>query len=343
MSDLVLVTGITGFLGGHVALELLRNGYRVRGSMRNLKKAGHVRETLIRAGADVSNLEFCELDLMKDEGWAAAMEGVDYLQHVASPFVIDQPRDESELIRPAVDGTTRALEAALAADVKRIVLTSSSAAIMYGHGKDKSIFTDADWTDVDAPDASPYVRSKTFAERRAWEIMERAGRRTDLVTVNPTAILGPLLDNDPGTSGEIVVRALLGKMPAAPRLNLPTVDVRDVAEAHRLVMEANDAGGQRFPMSHSPIAIIEASRAIGRAVPEFRSRLPRRVLPDWLVRIAAFFNAEARASVGELGRQKRVDSAKTERLLGHSLRPADEAFAATARTAVENGIVAAPQ
>lgn len=343
MNDLVTITGISGFLGGHVALQLLNAGYRVRGSVRHLDKADAVRKTLENAGADISRLEFVALDLLSDTGWAEAMQGARYLQHVASPFVINQPSDPDVLIKPAVEGTTRALTAALAADVERIVLTSSMAAIMYGHGEARTApFTAADWTN-EAGDITPYVASKVKAERAAWAIMDEAGRHDDLAVINPSAILGPLLDTDPGTSGEIVVRALRGELPAAPRISLPTVDVRDVAEAHLKAMTTPEAGGQRFPLSESAPSLLSAGHAIGEAVPAFRGRMPQFELPDWLIRLAALFNAEARASTPELGRAKSIDASAAVKLLGHDLIPASQAYAATARSAVANGIVAAPK
>lgn len=339
MNDLVVVTGISGFLGGHVALQLLNAGYRVRGSMRNLDRADGVKQALENAGADITNLEFVTLDLLSDDGWNDAMQGAKYLQHVASPFIIDQPSDPDVLIKPAVDGTTRALNAALTADVERIVLTSSMAAIMYGHDEHRSAaFTATDWTN-DNGRVTAYVQSKLRAERAAWSIVEAAGRQQDLVTINPSAILGPLLDSDPGTSGELVVRALRGEMPAAPRIFLPSVDVRDVAEAHVKAMTVAEAGGQRFPTSESSVSLMQAGVAIGNALPQYRDKMPKFELPDWLVRMIAVFNAEARASVPELGRAKRIDASAVITLLGHDLIPAKNAYAATARSAVSHGIV----
>lgn len=343
MNDLVTVTGISGFLGGHVALPLLNAGFRVRGSVRNLDKAEHVKATLERAGADVTGLEFVALDLLSDTGWAEAMDGAKYLQHVASPFVIDQPKDANVLIKPAVEGTTRALNAALASNVERIVLTSSMAAIMYGHPDARvAPFTAADWTN-ETSDVTAYVISKLRAERAAWEIMDKAGRRKDLSVINPSAILGPLLDNDPGTSGELVVRAMRGGMPAAPKLSLPSVDVRDVAEAHLRAMLAPEAGGQRYPTSSRSISIFEATKAVGDAVPEFKNQMPKREVPDWLVRIGALFNSDARASAPELGRRKQIDASAVIALIGHELITPEDAYAATARSALANGIVSPPQ
>jgi len=219
MPDRVLLTGVSGFLGGHVASALLAAGYQVRGSVRNLAKADKARETLAKAGADVGRLEFVALDLLKDGGWEAAARGCRFVAHTASPFVIQMPTDKMELIRPAIEGTEHALYAGLKAGVERVVLTSSMAAIAYGHDRNRTTpFTAADWTDLEGHGVNAYEESKTRAERRAWEIMKAAGREKDLAVINPSGIFGPLLDEDPGTSGLILMRLLDGSVPAAPRL-----------------------------------------------------------------------------------------------------------------------------
>lgn len=339
MTDRVLVTGISGFLGGHVALQLLQNGYTVRGSVRSLNRADKVKSTLAANGADLSRLELVALDLTDDKGWAEAMAGVRYLQHVASPFVIEQPRDKQELIRPAVEGTRRALTTALGAGVERIVLTSSIAAIVYGHTDYSKTFTTADWTNPDNPRTGAYAESKLRAEKEAWSIVDSFGARDRLATINPGAILGPLLDDDPGTSGALILRLLDGSVPAAPRITFSIVDVRDVAAAQVAAMTAPEAAGQRHILSEREASIFSLSQALRPHFPQFASRFPRFELPDWIVRAVALFDPQIRSNTQELGNIRRVDGSTGRALLGRPLIPAADAALATAQSLVAHGLV----
>jgi dihydroflavonol-4-reductase len=339
MTDRVLVTGISGFLGGHVALQLLEKGYIVRGSVRSLSRAEKVKSTLAARGADLSRLEIVALDLTSDKGWPEAMAGVRYLQHVASPFVIEQPKDKQELIGPAVEGTRRALGTALTAGVERIVLTSSIAAIVYGHADYSKTFTTADWTDPDSPRTAAYPESKLRAEKEAWSIVDSYGARDRLATINPGAILGPLLDDDPGTSGALILRLLNGSVPAAPRMTFSIVDVRDVAAAQVAAMTAPEAGGRRHILAEAEMSVFELAQALRPHLPAFAGRLPRFELPDWVVRVVGLFDPQIRTNLHEIGNIRRVDGSSGRALLARPLIPAADAALATAQSLIAHGLV----
>lgn len=336
MPDRVLLTGISGFLGGHVALALLDAGFAVRGSLRDLARAGHVRETLQRHGADVSRLELVGLDLLDARGWQDAARDCRYLQHVASPLPLRQPSDRDELIRPAVEGTRRALEAGLKAGVERVVLTSSTAAILHGHPPDRAEpFTEADWSRIDGHGVSAYTESKTRAELDAWSIMETAGRRDDLAVINPTVILGPLLDEDAGTSAVLVQRLLDGSIPAAPRIHLGIVDVRDVAALHLAAMLSPRAGGHRHVASAGSLSLIELARALRPRFPAHAGRLPRFELPDAMTRLLALFSRDLRDNLGSLGASPPLDTRQAQSLLRRPFMPPAEVAAATAQSLID--------
>ncbi|SEQ27384.1 Nucleoside-diphosphate-sugar epimerase [Devosia sp. YR412] len=337
MTDRVLVTGISGFLGGHVALQLLNAGYLVRGSVRSLSKADKVRDTLVKAGADTSRLEFTTLDLLKDDGWAEAMQDVRYLQHTASPFVLSVPKDPNELIRPAVEGTRRAIQAALAAKVERVVLTSSIAAIQYGHADYSRLLTEADWTNVDSSQTGAYPKSKTLAEREAWRLMDGASRHDDLAVINPAAIFGPLLDEDPGTSADVIRLLLGGKLPALPRLTMSAVDVRDVAALHVDAMTNPAAAGQRCIASVGAYSMRDLADMLRPAFPT--RRIPRAQIPNWLVDVFALFNRALRDNKHELAAPKRVDGQRGAQRLGRPLIPAADAVIATGNSLVTHKLL----
>jgi dihydroflavonol-4-reductase len=288
----------------------------------------------------VSRLEFVALDLMKDDGWAAAMKDVRYLCHVASPLVTVMPKDKYDLIRPAVEGTTRALEAAFAAKVDRVVMTASISAIMYGHDRSRTApFTAADWTNLESPDINAYIESKTRSEQAAWEIAKKHGRTRDLVCINPGAVMGPLLDDDAGTTAAFILRMLSGKVPALPKICLIVTDVRDVAEAHVVAFKSPEAGGHRFPIGTDTMSMMEIAKVVGKAMPTYVGKLPKFELPDWVVRVTAPFDKELRGNLCELGYRRSMDHSAVKKLLGHPLTPSYDTIADTGKSMVALNLV----
>lgn len=339
MRQIVLVTGISGFIARHCAVDLLNAGYGVRGTVRSLQRVAEVKESLARH-ADATRLEFAAADLESDAGWDRAVAGCTHVLHVASPFPARQPKDEQELIRPAVQGTLRVLRAALGAGVQRFVQTSSMAAVMYGHPHDRvAPFTEADWTRVDEPGVTAYTKSKTLAERAARELIEREHPAMHYSSVNPGLVLGPALDRDIGTSADLVRLFLEGKYPGAPRMSIPVVDVRDVARMHRLALETASPSGGRYLGAADSLWLLEIATAIRERLGPAARKVPTRVLPDWAVRLAGIFDPAARLAVPELGKYIRVDNSWTRRTLGIEFIPAPEAAAAMARSLVDLELV----
>lgn len=338
MTDTVLVTGISGFIAKHVALQLLEAGYRVRGSVRSQGKGADVRATLARHGAPVDRLEIVEADLLAAAGWPAACEGCRFVVHTASPFPLVQPRDRFALVPAAREGTLRVIAAARRAGVERVVMTSSIVAVYQGHdGRTDSRYTDADWSNVDSPSVGAYAVSKTVAERAAWEAGRSPG--PELAVINPAFVLGPLLDADAGTSAMLIAMMMRGRMPVVPNVSFGIVDVRDVARAHVAAMETEAAAGHRFILSAGTCSLIEIGRHLAAADPSLRRRVPRFVLPDLAVRTAAMVSAQARLVVPELGRAKEMVSDPARTALKIVFRPPEEAIAATARSLRAVGIV----
>ena len=338
----VLVTGGSGFVGSHVILKLLAAGHRVRTTVRNLSREAEVRATLAAAGIDAGDrLSFFAADLEQDAGWAEAVVGCDYVHHVASPFPPAQPRDENELIRPAREGTLRVLRAARDAGVKRVVATSSFAAIGYGHGQSDTPYTEEDWTDTDGPAVQPYMKSKTLAERAAWEFIAREGNGIELAVINPVGVFGPALNGDLSTSIFLVQSMLDGKMPGTPRLYLGAVDVRDVAELHLRAMTDPAAAGERFlAVAGEAMSFHEMAMVLRERLGPAAARVPKRQLPDWLIRLLAIFNPLAREAVPRLGIKASASNEKARRVLGWTPRSNEEAIVASAESLIRLGLVA---
>lgn len=338
MSERVLVTGASGFVGGHVILQLLEKGYEVRGTVRNLGRADKVRATLARAaGSDPgSRLSFAAADLSSDDGWAAAVDGCAYVQHVASPFPSTVPKHEDELIIPARDGAVRVVRAAGKAGVKRVVITSSIAAVAYGAKKPKGhVYTEADWTDPTHPDADPYPRSKTIAEKAAFAAAKETG--VEIASINPSGILGPVLDEDLSTSIELIKRPLTGKMPGAPRLSFGVVDVRDVADAHLRAMTAPGAANERFLATGGTLWMKQLLEVLARAYPD--RKIKTQEIPDIVMRVIAMFDPVLRGPVHNLGKYPLFSTKKAETVLGWKARPDEESILSTAESLIRLKIV----
>jgi dihydroflavonol-4-reductase len=341
--ELVLVTGGSGFIGAHCILQLLGAGYQVRTTVRNLRREAEVRNVLKRQGADAGErLSFAAADLMKDEGWAEAAAGCAYVLHVASPFPAGVPKHEDELIIPAREGALRLLRAAKSAGVKRVVLTSSFAAIGYGHGPRQTPFTERDWTDPDSADVRAYVKSKTLAERAAWDFISREGGALELSVLNPVGVFGPVLGADYSTSILVVQKLLDGALPGSPNFGLNIVDVRDVADLHIRAMTNPAAKDERFLAVAGDFMWMREVAALLRArLGEKAKRVPTGGLPDWLVRIAALADPSVGQIIPELNKFRPCSNEKARTLLGWAPRSNEDAIMATAESLIRLGLVKA--
>lgn len=333
----VLVTGGSGFIAGHCIIQLLEQGYLVRTTVRSLAKEPSVRSVLRDAGmVNDENLSFVAADLMDDSGWADAVADVDFVLHVASPVKPGHVENEDDLIIPAREGAVRVLRAASAAGVKRVVLTSAFHAVSWGHPHNDHVFTEADWTVLDGPGVDAYGRSKTLAERAAWDFIAADGGPLELATILPVAVMGPVMGAEISGANHIVKNMLDGAMPGYPNLYFPIVDVRDVAAAHILAMLTPDAAGQRFLLSSGPVlAMKEVGATIRANLGDAASKVPTRSIPDLVVRLGALFSAEFRPIVPDLGYAKRMSSEKARRVLGWTPRDSREAIVAAARSMVK--------
>jgi nucleoside-diphosphate-sugar epimerase len=342
MSDgTVLVTGGSGFVGAHCILALLDAGYAVRTTVRSLGREAEVRAMLEQAGTDAGDrLTFAQADLTSDDGWPEAVAGCDYVLHVASPFPSGVPKHEDELIIPAREGALRLLRAARDAGVKRVVLTSSFAAIGYGHKDISRPLGEESWTDTNGEHVSAYAKSKTLAERAAWDFIAAEGGALELSVVNPVAVLGPVLGPDLSTSIQLVQRLMDRGMPALPRLAFGLVDVRDVADLHLRAMTDPAAKDERFlAVAGDPMTIEEVALVLRARMGEAGARVPTRVLPDALVRIAALADPSLKQLVPELSKVKKPATGKATRVLGWQPRSNEESIVGTAESLVRLGLL----
>jgi dihydroflavonol-4-reductase len=335
----VLVTGGSGFIGGWCVIGLLQQGYTVRTTVRDLAREAGVRAALGKVVDPQDRLSFYAANLTSDAGWDAAVEGCDYVLHVASPLGVAEPKDPSVLITPARDGARRAVGAAIKAGVKRVVLTSSVAATSRGGGAPDNIADETVWTDLTQPKVSAYYQSKTLAEKAAWELIAAAGGSTSLATVNPALVLGPVLSNDFSESVQVVERLLAGRVPGLPRLGFNIVDARDVADLHIRAMTAPEAAGQRFIAAANFAWMSDLAGILRARLGAEAAKVPTRKIPDFVLKLAALFDKDLGAVVPSLGHRHDYSSAKAQTLLGWRPRSLEETVMDTARSLIDTGSV----
>lgn len=341
-SPRILVTGGSGYIAGVLIGQLLARGWRVHATVRDLAREPALRQLLGAAGGEAGERLRCfAADLRSDAGWAEAAAGCSHVAHVASPLPVGVPRDADELIVPARDGALRVLRAARDAGAGRFVMTSSVAAISYGHGPGERRFTEADWTNLAAPGLPPYVQSKAIAERAARDWVAREGGGLELCTINPSVVVGPVASADHSASIVIVKSLLEGRMPALPRIGFGFVDVRDVADLHLRALTAPGMAGERFVACGGFLWLREVAALLRAELGEAARRVPTLQMPDWVVRLLAHVSPTVRSSAGLLGTVRHQDPSHARELLGWVPRPPREAIVATARDLVRLGLLAA--
>ena len=329
----VLITGASGFIAGHCIIEMLNHGYDVRGTLRDAARSEALEVVLAKHTDRIDALEFVSADLMNEDSWVEAAHGCDSVLHVASPVPVVQPEDENDVIIPAKTGTLNVLKAASASGIRRVVITSSVAAVMSG-SRDSGTFTDQDWTDLTRADLSPYVKSKTVAERAAWDYAQ--AQNLELVAVNPALVLGPALETDYGSSLEALYLLMTGAYPILPKLGFEIVDVRDVAVLHRLALETPEAAGQRYMCANGFRWFVDIARTVKSLHPQLK--VPTSEMPNWIASIAGIFLQEIKQFLPDLGRIKKIDNTPAL-AIGWQPRDAETAIRDGARSLVDLKIV----
>lgn len=336
MTDLVLVTGVSGFIASHVAAGLLEQGYSVRGTVRNKVKGERIVETFAAKGIDTSKLELIEADLGKDAGWKSAVKDCRYVQHIASPFPLEAPSNREALVPAARAGAMRVVEQAIGAGAERVVMTSSMVSMMGQPGRGKHMLVkEDDWSDPDWRPLTAYPVSKTRAERAVWDYAKSQSVTDRVTTICPGLVFGPDTYDNGGASLAIIKGLFSGKFPMMPRIAYPVVDVRDCASLHIKAMTSDGVGGRRLMAASNTLWISDISKILRGAYPN--AKLPTREMADWLVKIAGIFDDSVRSIVPDVGTFHEADAGYVSALTGVIPRPAKDAVLAAAESLIENG------
>ncbi len=316
MSGKVLLTGISGFVAKHVALELLNSGFEVLGTVRNKNSIDQTKKTLEENNVSTDKLSFIELDLLRDDGWNEAAKGCQYIIHVASPFPLKVSNDRESLTPAAKDGTLRVLNAGINADVEHIVKTSSIVC-MYRKPNRTNPYTfgENDWTDLEWNKTTDYFVSKTRAEIAAWELMESKGIKNKLTCINPGFVLGDFLNEKSCTSMEYVKQLLQGKYPAAPKFSVMISHVKDIAKAHVLSLNNEKAEGRRLIVGSGVRSILELSKIMAENIPSHAKKLPKKELPNFMVKLISYVDSSVKNLVPDLGLRMQTNSTYAEEIL----------------------------
>ena len=340
MNGKVLLTGISGWIAKHTAIELLNEGYEVLGTVRDNNLIDQTKQT-INKHASIEKLSFIELDLLKDEGWKEAAEGCKYIFHIASPFPIKVSKNRESLLPPAVDGTLRVLNAGLNAGVEQIIKTSSIVAMFRKPNRTNPYtFGENDWTDENwIEGVNDYFLSKTKAERLAWEFMESKGLKNKFTTICPGGVFGDALDKKGGTSIEYVRQFMAGKFPGAPKFAVLISDVKDIAKAHVACIGNEKVGGRRLIVGKEVKKLVELSQLMAEAMPEFKKKLPKKELPNFMVKLISYLDSSAKTMIPDLGLMMQTDVSYAEELLGFKFKPAKDCISENAKSVVRLGLV----
>ena len=340
MLDKVLVTGISGWIAKHTTIELLNSGYEVLGTVRNSDLINQTKETISKY-TSIDKLSFVKLDLIKDEGWNEAANGCKYIMHIASPFPMKVSNNRESLLPPAVDGTLRVLNAGLNAGVEQIIKTSSIVAMFRKPNRTNPYtFGENDWTDENwIEGVNDYFLSKTKAERKAWEFMESKGLKNKLTTICPGGVFGDALDKKGGTSIEYVRQFMAGKFPGAPKFAVLISDVKDIAKAHVACIRNKKVGGRRLIVGKEVKKLVELSQLIAEAMPEYAKKLPKRELPNLMVKLISYLDSSAKMMIPDLGILMQTNTSYAEELLGFKFKPAKDCMAENAKSVVRLGLV----